>query len=138
MNKLFFILLLCITGCSQSFRDKQWYEKISGIKFPEKFEVVETGALDYASIAVLMVDSQNLKSFVATNHFDSLKNLNELLPLIAESTLKKYKPNLQSTKGIYLLNEISKTVKEDSWVYVADINRGLLWVQVKYPDFSGN
>jgi len=50
--------------------------------------------------------------------------------------LKKDKPLDKADDNTYfLLGEKQKNLK---WIFVADIRRNLLWVEVNYPDWAGN
>jgi hypothetical protein len=114
--------------------EKSYYEKISGIKFPEKYEVLE--AFDngeWLTGTVLKIDSLTLTKFVIDNHFDTLQNLNDI-HLFSDSYLGKNKPDLSSTKNVYY---ISKSEHNNNWVYVVDLNRGRLWAEISYPDWGG-
>jgi len=134
---LLIISLVLISGCKWSAFDKAWYEKITGIKFPGKYEVVETADnVEFVTIAVLKMDEKTLKQFVLENHFDSAKNV-DAIQLIGEYLLNTYKLNLQSVNNVFVLSGTSKISEKNDWKYIADLNKGTMWVQVLYPDWGG-
>jgi hypothetical protein len=133
---LIFISVLLLTSCfgnNLSF-EKDYYERISGIKFPQKYEVLEAFDNDeWLTGIVLKVDSLTLRDFVVNNHFDAAKNLQDF-HLYSTNCLTSQRPNFTSTNNIYF---ITKSLNKNNWTYVADLNSKRLWAEISYPDWGG-
>lgn len=132
---LIIILTALFTSCNNgnSF-EKDYYEKISRIQFPGKYKVLE--AFDngeWLTGAVLEIDSTSLRKFVVDNHFDTLKNLNDI-SLASNNYLTKYKADFKTAQHIYF---IRKSENKNNWTYVADLNDNRLWAEISYPDWGG-
>lgn len=129
------ILISWFASCdnTNSF-EKDYYEKVSGIKFPDKYKVLETfDNGEWLTGTVLEIDSTTLKRFVIANHFDTLQNLNDIR-LISNNYLTRHKANFKTTKNIYFTR---KSVNKNNWTYVANIDDNKLWTEVSYPDWGG-
>jgi len=132
---LFIILTIWFTSCNNdnSF-DKGYYEKVSRLKFPDKYKVLETfDNGEWLTGTVLEIDSITLKKFVIENHFDTLQNLNDI-HLASNSYLTRHKANFVATRNIYF---VSRSINKNNWTYVADLNANKLWTEIGYPDWSG-
>lgn len=133
---LIFILTIVLCSCfsiGDSF-EKSYYEKISGIKFPDNYTVLETfDNGEWLTGTVLKIDNSALRNFVADNHFEPLKTLNDL-HFLSNSFLQDYKAEFRETKNIFYL---SKSSDKNNWKYVADLNNNILWTEISYPDWGG-
>lgn len=131
------ILLFFLSSCfdSKIKFEKSYYEKISRIKFPGEYKVLE--AFDngeWLTGTVFKIDSLSLRKFITDNQFDTLKNIQDI-HLFSENYLIKYKPNITSTHNIYY---VSKSAGKNNVIYVADLNSNILWTEISYPDWGGN
>jgi hypothetical protein len=123
-----------LLACEIQF-DKDYYEKVSGIKFPDKYKVLETfDNGEFLTATVFEIDSITLVEFIKKNHFDTPQNLTDLTSF-SQSVLKNHKPIFTSTKNIYLLR---KSKDKNHWNYFADLNQKKLWAEISYPDWSGD
>ena len=114
--------------------EKDYYEKISGIKFPDKYEVLETfDNGEWLTGTVFKIDSSTLIKFVSNNHFDTLKNIQDI-HLLSDGYFTKNKLDLTNLNDIYFINK-SKNKKD--WRYVVDLNKKILWAEISYPDWGG-
>ena len=126
-------LLVSCFGGAISF-EKDYYERITGMKFPKDYQVLETfDNGEWLTGTVFEIDTATLQKFVQTYNFQSLKGLNEL-HLHSLNYLDTYKPNFASIRNIYFS---SKSKGKNSWTYVADLNSGKLWSEISYPDWGG-
>ncbi|WP_153799359.1 hypothetical protein [Foetidibacter luteolus] len=129
--------LLIATSCNSGsyYFEKDYYEKVTGIKFPSKYKVLETfDNGEWVTAVVLSIDSSALMSFVKTNHFDTMKAVSDL-NLMGFRNFKSQKPDFNSKQGIFFIN---KSKNKNDWIYVADLNENKLWAEVRYPDFAGD
>jgi len=135
-QSIIFIVSILLCSCfsdSDSF-EKEYYEKVSGIKFPEDYKVLETfDNGEWLTGTVLKIDNIILKNFVAENGFDTLKNVNDL-HFLSNSYLNDYKAKFTETKNIFYL---SQARDKNSWTYVVDLNTNILWTEIRYPDWGG-
>ncbi len=129
------ILITWLTSCNNgnSF-EKGYYEKVSGIKFPAEYKVLETfDNGEWLTGTVFEIDNATLKKFVIANHFDTLQNLNEI-HLISNNYLTRHKANFKTIQNIYF---VRKSVNKNNWTYVADLGDNKLWTEISYPDWGG-
>jgi hypothetical protein len=133
---LIFIVTILLISChsiSDSF-EKGYYEKISGIKFPDDYKVLETfDNGEWLTGTVLKIDNATLRNLVADNRFDTLQNSKDL-HFLSNSYLNKYKAEFDGTKNIFYL---SKSRDKNNWTYIADLKNNILWTEISYPDSGG-
>ena len=133
---LIFIVTILLCSCisiGDSF-EKSYYEKISGIKFPDNYKLLETfDNGEWLTGTVLMIDNATLKNFVADNLFDTIKSTNEL-HFLSNSYLKEYKAEFHGITNIFYL---SKSRDKNNWTYIVDLNKNILWTEISYPDYGG-
>ena len=132
---LIIISAVILTSCdnSNSF-DKDFYEKVSHIKFPERYEVLESfDNGEWLTGTVLEIEGASLKKFIVENHFDTLQNINTI-HFLSNSYLTRHKANFKTVHNIYF---ISKSVNKNNWTYIADLNDNKLWAEISYPDWGG-
>jgi hypothetical protein len=131
-----FLLTFLLSSCFQSypFFDKDYYERISGLKLPDHYTVLESfDNLEWLTGTVLQMDSAVPHQFVRANHFNRSQNLWDIR-FMGNPYLQNHKADFQNTKNIYFLSGSKEKV---SWKYIADLNSGELWAEINYPDWSG-
>lgn len=99
---LIIILTVLLTSCDDrnSF-DKEFYEKVSPIKFPYKYKVLETfDNGEWLTGTVFQIENTTLRKFVIENHFDTLQNLNDIR-LLSNSYLNRHKANDYSSRMLF-------------------------------------
>ncbi len=135
--KILISVILMITLCScgnEVYFDKTYYERISGIKFPAKYKVVETyDNAEFVTAASLKIDSSVLKEFSTLNHFDRVEYPFSLF-CSGINALKGTKPGFESKEALLYVSGYSKT---NIWLYIIDIKKEMLWVEIMYPDHGG-
>jgi len=128
-------LLLILIGvlCSCKYYDKEYYERISGINFPSDCKHIDTfDNGEFLTISVFEVDSLELANFCKGNHLVPCSE-SLFLRLYGGAQLRE-PPPAKCYQGIYYVDgERGK----NSWIYVADIKRNLLWARIEYPDWGG-
>lgn len=130
-----FLILISISSCmNRVVFEKDYYEKISGIKFPLKYKVLETfDNGEWLTGTVFKIDNLFLKEFVRENHFGTLRNINDI-HLQSESYLIGNKPDTTTVSNVYF---IRKSSNKNNWIYLVDLNNNKLWAEISYPDGGG-
>jgi hypothetical protein len=130
------ILALLLASCfdNKIKFEKEYYEKITRIKFPEKYTVLETfDNGEFLTGTVFQMDSVTLLNFIIENHFDTVRSYLDT-HIMSENYLKTNKPTFNSTQSLYF---ISKSEKKINWTYIADLKSNRLWTEISYPDWGG-
>jgi hypothetical protein len=127
------VLLILIIGClscnSEIDFDRDYYESISGIKFPEKYKVIETWDNgEFVTTTTFKIDSTTLKLFSIKNHFDTVR-YPFYFYFIGKNSLKKQKPGLETEDQLLYVAGESKT---NTWLYIIDLKKEMLWVEIIY------
>lgn len=133
MKKLNYFILFFLSGCIHlpgSF-DKEFYQSVSGIKLPDEYNVLESvDNLEFVTGTVFSIDSLTLVEFSRKNHFDSLKD-GQNLNLFSEAYFQKHKPSFKGNRNILF---VQGEKGENRWLYVADVKNKRLWAEIVYPD----
>ena len=130
-----FFFISCGTG-SISY-DKFFYEKVTGIKVPDSFKVLESfDNAEYLTGTTFGTDSLSIRRLVIKNCFSKVKKGG--FPGLIDLERGYIKGNMPDKDHIEQLYFISKTVGKNSWVYIADLKKGMLWTEITYPDWGGN
>ncbi|MBC8052387.1 MAG: hypothetical protein H7Y13_04940 [Sphingobacteriaceae bacterium] len=120
---------------TQDAFEKDYYQRISGIKIPEGYKVLESvDNGEFLTITVLEFDKAECKSVMDSIKFDLIpqgKNPN----LIGLYLLDK--ENEQILKNKRLLRNWGQTDK-NTWNYVLDTVSCRLYCEIGYPDPGGN
>ncbi|WP_462248567.1 hypothetical protein [Ferruginibacter sp.] len=134
-NLVLLILILTLVSCNNEiYFEKAYYEKISGIKFPEKYRVIETyDNGEFVTTTSFKIDSAVLKRFSEKNRFDTVRDPFYLF-FIGEKSLKKQKPDLKNKDELLYISGYSKT---NTWLYIIDFKKEMLWAEIQYPDWGG-
>ena len=134
--QIIFCMFLCLTSCSDFTKDdKAFYERITKMNFPKNVKVIETfDNSEFYTTTSFKVDSITLLNFVKEYKFDTMKKYYPSR-FLGEHCLKKDLPNFNNLKNLLYT---SGTKGKNSWIYIADLKRNILWAEVTYPDFGGN
>ena len=134
-NLALLILIITLISCNNHIDfEKGYYEKISGIKFPEKYKVIETyDNGEFVTTTSFKIDSFALKRFSEKNSFDTVRYPFYLF-FIWENYLKKQKPDLKNKDELLYISGYSKT---NTWLYIIDFKKEMLWAEIQYPDWGG-
>jgi hypothetical protein len=127
-----FLLASCLN--SHPFYDKEFYERISGIKIPTSFKILE--AIDngeFLTATAFRANRNELRQFAEVYGFKPAREPNSL-HFASLSYLKGDKPDLDNSNN-YLYT--SGTKGKNSWLYIIDLEKGLLWAEQQYPDAGG-
>jgi hypothetical protein len=133
------ILLICITlfwsSCRPgAFYEKAFYEKISEIKIPGDFTILESiDNGEFVTATTFRADRDRLQRFAASFGFEPWGDRNSLR-LLSNAYLEKDKPDLYNNNN-YLYH--SGTKGKNAWLYIIDLEKGLLWAEIQYPDAGG-
>jgi hypothetical protein len=133
---LILITIIYLVSCDSaiSFYDKEYYERISGIKVPGTATVLESiDNGEFVTITSFKVDSIAIERLTHTYRFQAVEDpfsYDRLLRIY----LRKIKPDYSGkTKLVYIVGQKGK----NSWLYVLDKQKGLLWVEIQHPDAEG-
>ncbi len=130
------LIIIGIFSCTACFQngvgfERDFYERVSRIKFPTKYKVLETfDNGEWLTGTVLRIDSSTLSDFVVCNHFDTLHSLNKL-HLFSQAYLVQNKLILTNTNNVFFL---TRSQDKNEWTYIADLNSRRLWAEIIYPD----
>ena len=115
--------------------DKDYYERISGIKFPDKYKIIETRDNgEFVTIVSMHVAAADLQMMIKNNKFDTLKP-QQPIHFFGLGLLKKIKPDLEPLANKFVFQK--KNGKNDC-TYLIDLNKNILWAEISYPDWGGN
>ncbi|HTF28964.1 MAG TPA: hypothetical protein VK625_08975 [Flavitalea sp.] len=115
--------------------EKDFYERISGMKFPKEYDILETyDNGEFYTTTSLKVDSTLLLKFISDYKFDTLTRLYPS-HFLGEGVLKKDKPILSDSSTLFYT---AGAKGRNSWLFIADLKKGILWAEIQYPDFAGN
>ena len=100
---------------------------------PPGYQVLESHDNgEYLTMTTFKVDSSVLINYIKKNKFGPVSRLSP--KLLGDSYLKRVKPDYKPGDEYYVAGDREK----NDWILVADIKKGILWVQILYPDWSGN
>jgi len=133
---LAFTLVAVLQSCFDRVHgfEKDFFEKVSGIKFPHHYKELEffdNG--EWLTGVVLKIDNSILREFVIRNNFVALRNANDL-HFSSNSYLGKYRVVFSKTRDIYYLRNSNG---KNHWTYIADLKANMLWAEISYPDWGG-
>jgi len=136
-KRVYLIALLIFCSCSdfEPYFEKDYYEKVSGIKFPgsaKAIESIDNG--EFVTTTVFKIDNIKLWEFINFYSFDTVGKP-FTLRLFGDSYLKMNKPDYFSDKNLYYK---AGTKGKTSWLYLIDTNIKMLWAEIQYPDMAGN
>lgn len=115
--------------------EKEFYERITGIKLPVTYKVVESfDNREWLTGTLFKVDSVALRELVIQNKFTAAQNINQL-KLLSLSYLQEYKPKFTDIENIYVIH---KGNGKNDWKCIVDLNTNLLCIEITYPDHAGN
>ncbi len=130
-----FLLLFFIYSCRHF--DKSYYEKISHVKFPQKYKIVASADNgEFMTIAILDLDGPTCKRFISDNNFlpvDSAYPVNLMALSLLDSSFRE----LPATQQLFR-KYVAKVPGKVGWTYLIDTSSGRLYCEIDYPDFGGN
>lgn len=130
-----FIALLIICSCSEQHYDKIFYQKISGIKIPQKAKTIESiDNGEFVTTTVFEVNSGDLKNFIAAYNFSKVEKP-FYLTLYGNPSLQKNRIDYSKMKNCYYK---AGTKGKNSWFYLVDADNNKIWAEIQYPDKNGD
>ncbi len=138
--RLFIIILLFLYlfGCTtrQNF-DKDYYERVTKIKFPDNYNIVTTADNgEFVTITILDLYKKDCRKFIIDNNFERWDK-NYSFPFeglfFLDSSYRKF-PDSKS----YYSNCKGKVRGQVGWTYVIDTLTCRLYCEIEYPDMGGN
>lgn len=133
IRSILFILGNLFFSCESSF-NKDYYERISDMKFPEQIRVIETfDNGEFFTTTSFEVDSLSLIKFMNKYKFEQHDGPYPLL-FFGEKILKETKPDFNNLNSLYFS---IGTKGKNSWIYIIDLKHKILWAEIQYPDWAG-
>ncbi|UPT66530.1 MAG: hypothetical protein M0D57_19060 [Sphingobacteriales bacterium JAD_PAG50586_3] len=113
--------------------DEKYFEGNSGIKLPEGYEVVtfiDDGEM--TALAEIQLPKDKVEAFISDNELKQFSN--EFTVLRIRFGLLGNDYNLPG-KNSFSIKDCGEC---NCWEYVVDKDKGILWAQIDYPDYSGD
>ncbi|MFT3704154.1 MAG: hypothetical protein QM802_17435 [Agriterribacter sp.] len=96
------LVTLAITACNDSF-DKNYYERITGVKLPKEYKVLQTfDNLEWLTGTAFQLDSISLQTFITKYKFDTLKTSDRVSILNSAYLRKEFQPAIAENKNFFL------------------------------------
>jgi hypothetical protein len=127
------LLYLSLFSRPLLFYEKKFYEDISGIQIPASSTVIESyDNGEYYTATSFKLERNTITPFILAYNFQAIDS--RWKPrFFGETGFKKERINI-SIDGLYN----SGTKGKNSWVYLIDTSRGILWAEIQYPDWGGD
>jgi hypothetical protein len=133
-NCLFILMIFILSSCHKEF-DKEYYEKVTDVRFDFKYRVLETvDNGEWLTATVFKVDKPVLIDFIEKYHMDTSATDFEL-NFFSRPFLENNKADFKSPGNIYFVKHSKGKI---NWNCIADMNTNRLWVEISYPDHSGD
>lgn len=126
------ILLLSIISCTQTiYFEKDFYEKVSGIKLPHEYTLITTvDNGEFVTATILDFNHTDCQKFCKDNNFEPIPSTDSITLMgiyFIDSAYRKL-PN----QNQLLLNWGSKG--SNNWTYLLDTTNCRLYCEIFYPD----
>ena len=132
---LIVFLYLKIFSGSDTFYEKTFYEKTSGITIPRSSKVIESHDNgEFWTATSFQINKDSLSEFIQRFGFHTIAPNHYKPTMFAESVFKVER--IKNDSKIYLYNFGTKG--KNSWMYVLDQEKSILWAEIQYPDWSGD
>jgi hypothetical protein len=116
------------------FYDKAFYESISGIRLPKSTKVLESfDNGEFWTASSFRINKDSLLEFINTYNFKNESSTYKPR-MFSENTFEMEKLGTFSKKYVY-----NSGIKgKNSWMYIIDPERNVLWAEIQYPDWGGD
>jgi len=131
----FFFLAISLFSCREGF-DKNYYQKITNIKFPDNYELVATiDNGEFKTMTVLDLDKIDCKKFIRDNNFQPIT---DFFPTMNGFIFIDKKIRKLPDKNVLLMNYHDKESGKTGWTYLIDTTTCRLYCEIDYPDWGGD
>lgn len=135
MRYLIVLIILLLGSCVDRFYEKEYYERISSIRIPSTAKVLESvDNGEYYTGTTFRLSDDGLHEFLKANQFISCGKRVELL-FCSNALFKGHKPDLDNAEGLLFTTGVKG---KNSWLYIVDTTKRLLWAEIQYPDWGGD
>jgi len=135
MRYLIVFLILLLDSCADRFYEKEFYERISSIRIPTTAKVLESvDNGEYYTGTTFRLSENGLHDFLKANQFIPCGKRVELL-FSSNALLRGHKPDLDNAVGLLFTTGVKG---KNSWLYIVDTTKRLLWAEIQYPDWGGD
>jgi len=127
--------LLFFFSCTDNNNNLEFYEKVSGVKFPSHYSTIEyfdNG--EFITASVFRIGKENISKFISENTFKKV-NADFKPDFTGLNYLKKENLKFPSNETLY---ELSGRTASNTWYFLIDQETGTTWAEIQYPDFAGD
>jgi hypothetical protein len=149
---IFVLLISCSGKPTKKSCDFNYFEKTSKVEFPEKLEIISCEDSTEGDIWInLKFSKKDAVDFINKMEFHSYSNNAEYLendntkslPLYPDNnSIEMFEFNMHNEYIQIPKNESTKIVtisKEKQYLtYILNIDNGIFWGHIRYPDWSGD
>jgi hypothetical protein len=129
------LLILLLFSCN-SF-DKDYYERITQIKFPNAYRMIASADnIEFMTITILDLDKSSCRKFAQDNNFEPVEQMYPL-NLVGLHFLDTSIAKLPDSKKL-LMRHFPKEPGKVGWTYLLDTTSCRLYCEIDYPDYAGN
>ena len=125
--------VILLQSCGSAY-DKNYYERISGIKIPVTSSLIETyDNSEFVTVTSFKMTPLDIVELSNNYHFEAVDG--SFIPdFFGNHFLKGAKPeNSNLNKCLMKIGQKGKATS----VYVIDTSKNILWAEINYPDWSG-
>ena len=135
--KYFTLCVLLLMSCSSKSFEKDYYERITKIEFPNNYKIIATADNgEFLTITILDLDKSSCKDFIANNKFEPVDQTYPI-NLMGLNFLDSSFSHLPNSKSL-LERHVPKQEGKVGWTYLLDTTTFRLYCEIDYPDFAGN
>ncbi|WP_299249846.1 hypothetical protein [uncultured Aquimarina sp.] len=149
---IFILLISCNGKLTKGSCDFEFFEKTSGIKFPDNVEIISCGDSLEGDVWVhLQLTKEDTSDFISKMDFQSYsseaeyitEDKDKILPFFPDNdSIEVFEQNMFE-KYVEIpktdLTFIANISKEKQYLtYILNVESGLFWGHIAYPDWSGD
>lgn len=117
------------------FYQKSYYQKVSGIRIPQASSVLESyDNGEYWTATSFRLNKDSLTQFIRDFSFH-INDSSLYKPVMFGESMFKIE-RLDGSTIRYLYNYGTKG--KNSWLYIIDTARSIMWAEIQYPDWGGD
>lgn len=132
------VFFIFVWGCDSapSF-EKDYYELITKIKFPDQFNTITTSDNgEFLTITILELRKEDCKKFIVENNFQPVDQTH-VSYLMGLNQLDSAYQKLPDNKTLFE-RAVNKIPGKTGWTYLIDTTTCRLYCEIDYPDRGGN
>ena len=131
---IFIALLYSKLFSGDGLYDRAFYESISGIRLPKSTKVLESfDNGEFWTASSFRINKDSLLEFIKRYNFKNESSTYKPI-MFSKNTFEMEKLETFSKKYVYNFG----TKGKNSWLYIIDPERNVLWAEIQYPDLAGD